>query len=109
MKQINFSELRIEVAIGEFKLVDVRKELGNLVFSSAVTLEDDTLARKIFGAPSGIVEYSDEEIERLLSVLRSKEAKYSVIKAIECASDDSINMKNKKKHGNSKNDKAGNN
>ena len=46
MKQINLSKLKVELAIGEFRTVDVRKELGNVLFAKATTLEQDELSRK---------------------------------------------------------------
>lgn len=83
MKQINFSKLKIEVAIGEFRTVDARKELGNVLFAKATTLEQDELSRKIFNSPEEAgVSLSDSEYESMLNEFQSSGVRYSVINAI---------------------------
>lgn len=84
MKKIDFSQLKVEVNIGEFIGVDVRRDLGNLLFSAANTLEADMLSRKIHGAPAASkVEFDDAECSLLLNLLPKAGVRYAVIKAIE--------------------------
>ena len=82
MKQINLSKLKIEVAIGEFRTVDVRKELGNVLFAKATTLEQDELSRKIFNSTEDGITLSDSEYESMLNELESSGVRYSVVNAI---------------------------
>lgn len=94
MKQINFSKLKIEVAIGEFRTVDARKELGNVLFAKATTLEQDELSRKIFNSPEEAgVSLSDSEYESMLNELQSSGVRYSVINAIKESVKDCITEK----------------
>lgn len=46
--KIDFTKLEVEVRIDEFQKQDVREALGNLLFSEAVTVSLDELARRIF-------------------------------------------------------------
>lgn len=82
MKQINLSKLKVELAIGEFRTVDVRKELGNVLFAKATTLEQDELSRKIFNSTEDGITLSDSEYESMLNELQSSGVRYSVINAI---------------------------
>ena len=94
MKQINFSKLKIEVAIGEFRTVDARKELGNVLFAKATTLEQDELSRKIFNSPEEAgVSLSDSEYESMLNELQSSGVRYSVRNAIRESVKDCITEK----------------
>lgn len=90
---INFSKLKIEVAIGEFRTVDARKELGNVLFAKATTLEQDDLSRKIFNSSEGGVSLSDSEYESMLNELQSSGVRYSVINAIKDSVKDCITEK----------------
>ncbi len=83
MKQVFFNKIKMETSIGEFRDVDLRKELGNLVFSNALTIEEDSFARRIHDAPDEGTECSGAELERLMEILKSAGVKYAVIKAIE--------------------------
>ena len=83
MKQIDFSNLKIEKSIGVFECVDVRKDLGNMIFASANTIELDQLSRKVFNAPCGATELSNAEYGLLMQALRSGFVRYNVIQAIE--------------------------
>ena len=94
MKQINFSKLKIELAIGEFRTVDVRKELGNVLFAKATTLEQDELSRKIFNSSEGGVSLSDSEYESMLNELQSSGVRYSVVNAIKESIRECITEKN---------------
>lgn len=82
MKQINLSKLKVELAIGEFRTVDVRKELGNVLFAKATTLEQDELSRKIFNSTEDGITLSDSEYESMLNELQSSGVRYSVVNAI---------------------------
>ena len=93
MKQINLSKLKVELAIGEFQSVDVRKELGNVLFAKATTLEQDELSRKIFNSSEGGVSLSDSEYESMLNELQSSGVRYSVINAIKESVKDCITEK----------------
>ena len=93
MKQVDFSKLKIEVAIGEFRTVDVRKELGNVLFAKATTLEQDGLSRKIFNSSEGGVTLSDSEYESMLNELQSSGVRYSVVNAIKDSVKDCITEK----------------
>lgn len=91
---INFSKLEIEVAIGEFRTVDARKELGNVLFAKATTLEQDELSRKIFNSTEEAgVSLSDSEYESLLNELQSSGVRYSVVNAIKDSVKDCITEK----------------
>ena len=69
MKRIDFSNVNIEMELGVFQPRDVRSEFGNIVFQHAATLEQDTLARKIFNAPAGqITELADNEFDILTAI-----------------------------------------
>lgn len=83
MKQINFSKLEIEKSIGVFEYIDVRKDLGNIIFSNANTLELDQLSRKVFNAPCEEIELNDAEYALFMQTLRSGCVRYNVIQAIE--------------------------
>ena len=85
MKQIDFSKLEIEKSIGVFECIDVRKDLGNMIFASANTIELDQLSRKVFNAPCEAIELNDAEYGLLMQVLRNGCARYNVIQAIEMA------------------------
>lgn len=94
MKQINFSKLKIEAAIGEFRTVDARKELGNVLFAKATTLEQDELSRKIFNSPEEAgVSLSDSEYESMLNELQASGIRYSVVNAIKDSVKDCITEK----------------
>ena len=79
---INFSKLKIEIEIGEFRTIDARKELGNVLFAKATTLEQDELSRKIFNSPEDGITLSDSEYESMLNELQSSGVRYSVVNAI---------------------------
>ena len=85
MKQIDFSKLDLEVKIGVFQNVDTRKDLGNMLFNNANSLELDALSRRIFDAPNKAIELNDAEYGMMMQSLRSSGARYSVIKALENA------------------------
>ena len=90
MKRVDFSNLNMEVRIGEYRRLDSRKELGNVLFSNANTLELDQLARKIFNAPKGEIEVSDQEYDLLIQTLQIGTVKYSVIEAIKSGIKDDL-------------------
>ncbi|WP_314791401.1 hypothetical protein [Tannerella forsythia] len=90
---INLSKLEIEVAIGEFRTVDARKELGNVLFAKATTLEQDELSRKIFNSPEDGITLSDSEYESMLNELQSSGVRYSVVNAIKDSVKDCITEK----------------
>ena len=83
MKKIDFSKLKVEVRIEEYSNIDVRKDLGNMLFNMANTLELDHLSRKVFNAPNKPVNLDGEEYRLLMQALQNGAAKYSIIKAIE--------------------------
>jgi hypothetical protein len=83
MKKIDFSKLKMEVRIGEFEPVDVRKDLGNVLFSRANTLELDTLSRSIYNAPFDNIELNDGEYGQILHTLKHAVVPYALIQAIE--------------------------
>ena len=86
MKRIDFSNVNIEMELGVFQTRDTRSEFGNIVFQHAATLEQDTLARKIFNAPSGkITELADNEFDILTAAMRASGYRYSVIRDLEAA------------------------
>lgn len=86
MKRIDFSRLNVETSIGVFETADLRSALGNLVFRSAATLEEDTLARKIFGAPAGDpLELSDGEYTAMMQAFKGAGVLYPVLRAVEKA------------------------
>lgn len=82
MKKIDFSNLKMEVRIGEYNHLDIRKELGNALFSNATSLEVDQLARKVFNAPIGSIELDNQEYDLLLQTLGSTGLKFAAITAI---------------------------
>ena len=84
MKRIDFSRLEVETSIGVFETADLRSTLGNLVFRSATTLEQDTLARKIHGAPEGqAVEFADDEYASMMQAFRAAGVLFPVLRAVE--------------------------
>ena len=83
MKQIDFSKLKMEVAIGEYSDEDVRSALGNMLFRNATTLELDHLARKIFNAPQEPIHLEESEMRMIVETLRQSNGRYSFIRAIE--------------------------
>ena len=83
MKRIDFSSLEMEIRIGEYNHLDLRKELGNVLFANATTLEVDQLARKVFNAPEGEIEVNSQEYDLLIQSLQTGAVKFSVIKAIQ--------------------------
>lgn len=86
MKRIDFSNVNIEMELGVFQTRDTRSEFGNIVFQHAATLEQDTLARKIFNSPAGgLMELSDGEFDMLTSAMRASGYRYSVIRDLEAA------------------------
>lgn len=86
MKRIDFSNVHIEMTLGEFQYRDTRSEFGNVVFQAATTLELDTLARKIFRAPEGeALELSAGEFDMLSAALRQAGYRYSVVRDLEAA------------------------
>lgn len=86
MKRIDFSNVNIEMELGVFQTRDTRSEFGNIVFQHAATLEQDTLARKIFNSPAGgLTELSDDEFDMLTSAMRASGYRYSVIRDLEAA------------------------
>lgn len=86
MKRIDFSNVNIEMELGVFQTRDTRSEFGNIVFQHAATLEQDTLARKIFNAPTGeITELADSEFDMLTAAMRASGYRYSVIRDLEAA------------------------
>jgi hypothetical protein len=64
MKQINFKQINVEVNIGEYREMDFTKEVGNILFRSAQSLEQDAFARKVHAAEKEI-EFTDEEFSFL--------------------------------------------
>lgn len=90
---INLSKLEIEVAIGEFRTIDARKELGNVLFAKATTIEQDELSRKIFNSSEDGVTLSDSEYESMLNELQSSGVRYSVVNAIKESVKDCITEK----------------
>lgn len=90
---INFSKLKIEIEIGEFRTIDARKELGNVLFAKATTLEQDELSRKIFNSPEDGITLSDSEYESMLNELQSSGVRYSVVNAIKDSVKDCITEK----------------
>lgn len=90
---INLSKLEIEVAIGEFRTIDARKELGNVLFAKATTIEQDKLSRKIFNSSEDGVTLSDSEYESMLNELQSSGVRYSVVNAIKESVKDCITEK----------------
>ena len=86
MKRIDFSNVNIEMELGVFQTRDTRSEFGNIVFQHAATLEQDTLARKIFNAPTGeLTELADGEFDMLTAAMRASGYRYSVIRDLEAA------------------------
>ena len=86
MKRIDFSNVNIEMELGVFQPRDVRSEFGNIVFQHAATLEQDTLARKVFNAPTGEpIELADSEFDMLTAAMRASGYRYSVIRDLEAA------------------------
>lgn len=84
MKKVDFSRLRVEWPIGVFTTYDGRKEIGNLIYKDASTLELDSLARKIHGAKEEQpLELTDEEMEHVTGVLKRLGVAYYFIAAIE--------------------------
>ena len=90
---INFSKLKIEIEIGEFRTIDARKELGNVLFAKATTLKQDELSRKIFNSPEDGITLSDSEYESMLNELQSSGVRYSVVNAIKDSVKDCITEK----------------
>ena len=83
MKQIDFSKLKMEVAIGEYSDEDVRSALGNMLFRNATTLELDQLARKIFNAPQETIILEESEFRMIIDTMKQNGGRYSFIQAIE--------------------------
>lgn len=99
MKRIIFQCFKVEIEIGRFETIDVRKEFGNVLFANATTLEQDELARRIFHSTSDGIEIAVQEIEAIRKVFQAAGIRYSVIKAIEENVTEVQTIK-KKSHGN---------
>lgn len=84
MKSIDFSQLEVETAIGVFEKADLRSALGNIIYQRATTLEQDALARSIFGAPENQTKvFSDDEYAAMMQAFKAAGVLYPVIRAIE--------------------------
>jgi len=82
-KKINFSNVRWEATIGEFSIMDARKDVGNMLFINAPTLELDELARKIYNSTNEGIILTEEEFSLMMNtLLQGKAARYSLIKAL---------------------------
>ena len=53
MKRIDFSRIKLEVEPGRFEVLDQRRAFGNAIYGRSLTLELDTLARKVYTLPKG--------------------------------------------------------
>jgi hypothetical protein len=68
MKRINFKEIMTEVEIGDFKLRDFSKVIGNALFLQAQSIEMDELARRIH-ASEGEMDIPDESFFKMMEQL----------------------------------------
>lgn len=68
MKRINFKKLKTEVSIGVFQEIDMTKEIGNLLFKNANSIEMDALARRIYSS-EGEIEIDGDEFEQMKRAL----------------------------------------
>jgi hypothetical protein len=64
MKRINFKQIKTEVNIGEYREMDFTKEVGNVLFRAAQSLEQDAFSRKVHAA-DGEIEVTEEELSFL--------------------------------------------
>lgn len=81
MKKIDFTKLQIEVQIGEYKEQDVAKLMANAMFPKIANMDEDTLVRKIYHA-EGELDFSDEELAILESLMQRSGIIYAVQRAI---------------------------
>lgn len=68
MKQVNFKELNVEVEIGVFQNIDMRKDIANAMHRQAVTVPISDLARTIYYSEEA-VEISDEDYGAMISII----------------------------------------
>ena len=88
MKRIDFSRIKLEVEPGRFEVLDQRRAFGNAIYGRSLTLELDTLARKVYNAPEGVeTEFSDDECAQLIQTLTGQFI-HSVIRDVKAAAVD---------------------
>lgn len=69
MKQVNFKELNVEVAIDQFKPCDLRKDIGNALHRASESVPMSDLARKIYYS-EGAIEIPDEEFDEMMKLIK---------------------------------------
>lgn len=80
--QVNFKELKVETSIGEYTLIDVRKDLGNKLHLAASDIETFDLGHKIYHS-DGDIEITDSEYDALIRILQVTGTTMVFLKAIE--------------------------
>lgn len=68
MKKINFKAIEIEVNIDDFQKLDISKEIANILFQNAPSLEIDELSRKIHYS-TGEIEIEDLLFSQMIEIL----------------------------------------
>ncbi len=80
--KIDFSKLQVETRIEQFDELDLREDIGNILFSNASTLAEDELARRIYKS-EGAVEMTEKEAEMLVNSLKASKVVFRVVQAVE--------------------------
>lgn len=73
----NFKKIQAEVSFGEFKEMDVAKDLGNFIHSNTTDIGLDDVAREIYYS-EGEVEISTEHANAIKAMVVSKECLFFV-------------------------------
>lgn len=80
--KVDFSKLELETRIDQFDNLDLREDVGNIVFATATTIAEDELARRIYKS-KGPVELTEREYEMLMQSLRTNQVAFRLVSAIE--------------------------
>lgn len=68
MVRINFKEMNAETSVDSFETIDLRKELGNILFKKATDIPLFDLSRKIYHS-EGEMEVEDALFAAILEIL----------------------------------------
>lgn len=80
--RLDFTKLEVETRIEQFDVLDLREDIGNIVFATATTIAEDEIARRIYKS-KGPIELTEREYEQLMQSLRTNQVAYRLVSAIE--------------------------
>lgn len=95
MKSINFKEINLEVGVDTFRVMDLRKVIGNMVFNNAYDIPTYDLSRAIYYS-EGPFEMSIDTYDLFMEAVAKARPVMSIIKALK---DNTIEIKKEDRNG----------